>query len=223
MRTDGARPPRGVYWDEAHVDRTDMRVRASYGLDLLGSYASGAWPGSVWMQSLVGNEASHALDRLQRGRGFTELVVIPLSRTGKELDLLELHFARTRMHRDTYPRLNGIAGTLSQTWIDRKPGIFVDVALGRRTEEQASAVVGPILSDDNPARLSRAEFRICVCLRRGLSRQSVMDELGIGASTLRAHLRNVYAKTGVEDHAALLFRLFQADVAMPVPAVRQRA
>ncbi|TNC63599.1 helix-turn-helix transcriptional regulator [Rubellimicrobium roseum] len=62
----------------------------------------------------------------------------------------------------------------------------------------------PLLSVSNPARLSRAEFRVCVLLSKGLNTSSVCSELSISISTLRTHLRNIFAKTKVTSMAELL-------------------
>lgn len=81
----------------------------------------------------------------------------------------------------------------------------------------------PILSFGNPARLSRAEFRLCTLLAAGLSTKQVREELGISQSTLRSHLRQIHAKTGTATLADLLYRLLApegpvAAVTAPAPA-----
>ena len=52
-----------------------------------------------------------------------------------------------------------------------------------------------ILSMDNPAGLSRMEYRVCVLLSDGVALERIHQELAISRSTLRTHLRNVCAKT----------------------------
>lgn len=68
----------------------------------------------------------------------------------------------------------------------------------------------PVLSDSNPVRLSRAEFRLCHLLSTGLGLKSVQAELGITDSTFRTHLRNVYDKTGTRSEAELVALLREA-------------
>ena len=74
--------------------------------------------------------------------------------------------------------------------------------------KQAAPLIGsPILSADNPARLSRSEYRVCLLLRHGQSPDQMLAELGIKESTLRTHLSNLYAKTGARNLAELTFQL----------------
>ncbi len=90
----------------------------------------------------------------------------------------------------------------------------------RRESAKAPAILG----DTNPARFSRAEFRLCHLLSTGLGMKAVQAELGISDSTFRTHLRNIHDKTGTRGEAALLQLLLnappaaQADTAQP-PAV----
>jgi len=79
--------------------------------------------------------------------------------------------------------------------------------LGRMQVQRRTPNVATILSCDNPARLSRAEFRLCVFLSRGYSNESARRELGISDSTLRTHLRSVYQKTGASSLPELLYQL----------------
>ena len=85
-------------------------------------------------------------------------------------------------------------------------------------EEKAAAeaarqgVPVDLLSASNPARLSRAEFRICTLLSSGLSAARTRKELGISESTLRSHLRQIYMKTGASNMAELLFNLLASEL-----------
>lgn len=64
-----------------------------------------------------------------------------------------------------------------------------------------------ILSAENPARLSRAEYRVCLKLSRGRTLESVQFELGVTRATVRTHLRNIYAKTNTTSQPELISRL----------------
>ena len=65
----------------------------------------------------------------------------------------------------------------------------------------------PILGTSNPARLSRAEFRVCLLLSRGLSVKGVTVELGLSEATIRSHLRSIYSKTQTSGLAELVYRI----------------
>ena len=68
----------------------------------------------------------------------------------------------------------------------------------------------PILGVANPAKLSRAEFRVCLLLSRGLSVKGVTAELGLSEATVRSHLRSIYSKTEVAGLPELLYRILSA-------------
>ena len=84
---------------------------------------------------------------------------------------------------------------------------MTEILLNRRPQKPELSPSAELLGDANPARLSRAEFRVCLMLSRGLSLKVVREQLGIGESTLRTHLRSIYAKTNTENQAELLYRL----------------
>jgi len=56
-----------------------------------------------------------------------------------------------------------------------------------------------LLGDDNPARLTRTQYRLCHLLSRGLCYDVVRAEMGINAVTLRAHLREILIKAAMSD------------------------
>ncbi len=52
--------------------------------------------------------------------------------------------------------------------------------------------------------LTSREKDLCLLLARNPARQDLADEMGVGASTVITHLRNIYAKLGVRSRAALI-------------------
>jgi DNA-binding CsgD family transcriptional regulator len=52
--------------------------------------------------------------------------------------------------------------------------------------------------------LTSREKELCLLLARDPARQDLADEMGVGASTVITHLRNIYAKLGVRSRAALI-------------------
>ena len=77
-----------------------------------------------------------------------------------------------------------------------------------------------LLGFENPARLSRAEYRICMLLQQGLANPAVMEQLNITQATLKTHLRHIYEKAGVENKAELIFRLLTVEKPTSVRARR---
>lgn len=191
----------------------DRRVRAgqeklsrSYAASVLGKYVSQPKPATIWYSSMMDGDGDPALAAFHRHRRFTEIAVIPLTVEEKAVDFLELHFA-DRLDADRVAKLNMALSTLCRTWTRRAPGLFTENIL-RSAQAAAPEHDGSVLLGmTNPARLSRAEYRVCVLLSRGLSTKAIQSELAISASTLRTHLRNAYAKTGTQRQVELTVRL----------------
>jgi DNA-binding CsgD family transcriptional regulator len=75
---------------------------------------------------------------------------------------------------------------------------------GLRRTQQWRRTGRSLLDTSNPARLTRAEFRICVLFSEGWTMPDLCRQLMISPSTLRAHLRSILAKTGLATLAELL-------------------
>jgi len=186
------------------------KLDRSFARSVLGPYFDKARPGTTWFRSMIDNIADPALDSFHTRRKMAELVVIPLATTDQSMDFLEFHFAgKPQAHHQAL--LNMLAETLTRTWRNRAPGLFTDALLRTQSVNKACQPGVPILSIENPARLSRAEYRVCVLLNRGKSTEGARDELGISNSTLRTHLRNVYAKTDTHNIGELMYLLISAE------------
>lgn len=59
-------------------------------------------------------------------------------------------------------------------------------------------------------RLSESEHRVAVLVARGLRNEEVAADLGISVNTVRAHLREVFAKLGITHRGQLRERMVQA-------------
>jgi DNA-binding CsgD family transcriptional regulator len=78
---------------------------------------------------------------------------------------------------------------------------------GKSVADQGQPRSTGLLGMENPARLSRAEFRVCLLLGRGLPPEAVARELQLSQATVRSHLHKIYAKTGSTTLADLVQRL----------------
>ncbi|MBD3678501.1 MAG: helix-turn-helix transcriptional regulator [Rhodobacteraceae bacterium] len=185
----------------------------SYARSVLGDYFDRSRTGTIWFKSMVEIDPDPALAEFHRRRRFAELAIIPLAVNEKTVDFIELHFPR-KLTPDCHALLNMMVSTLTRTWANRKAGLLTDAMLRRKRSDSTAWGLTPILGSDNPAKLSRAEFRVCLLLSRGLSNKRVQSELEISNSTLRTHLRNIYTKTGTSGQAELLYHLLAR-----VPAV----
>lgn len=197
---------RSIFLDISTTNASIAPLSHSFARGVLGSYFEKPRTGTVWLSTMQENEISPQLEQFQRQRRLGELAVIPLETDQKHIDFLELHF-RAKFGPEEQAMMNMILPTLVQTWAKRAVGLFSGVVLQARQTAARHTMTYSILSPENPARLSRAEFRICLLLSRGLLRDAIQEELSISTSTFRTHLRNIYEKTQTTNLAELVYDL----------------
>ena len=207
-RVPSADGPQGgsLFYDSKPAEPGQMRLKQSFANAVLGGYLDKAKPGMIWYKSMSGHSDNPALDHFHQSRGLTDLAVIPLTSGGGATDCLEFHFAR-QPGPVQQALLNTIAGTFVRTWSNRAAGLYMEACLSNRRARTAAVPDAPLLSMENPAHLSRAEYRVCVLLSKGQTANRIMRQLGISNSTLRTHLRNIYAKTETANMSELVYRL----------------
>jgi DNA-binding CsgD family transcriptional regulator len=193
---------RSVIHNAPCVDRSGVEVARSYARCVRGRDAGGAQPASVWFSSLAEGHGDPALAVFQERTRIAETVVMVLATADKWIDYLEFHFA-VPSNANARNLFGALAERLSQAWMRHSPGLFSDAILADRIQVP-SRLREPILSTGNPARLSRAEFRVCVLFSHGLSTSAVCSELGISPSTLKTHLRSIFVKTETGSITELL-------------------
>jgi DNA-binding CsgD family transcriptional regulator len=199
---------RPIAWDRAARDVRGGRLERGFARSLLGGYFDAARPGSLWFRSMQ-DDAAPDLAEFHTLRVLRELVVIPLDVDDRHVDAIEFHFSeKLRSYQQLL--LNSLAPVLSETWRNRAQGLFTENLLHRAEVQRAPQGGKAILSTDNPARLSRAEYRVGLMLSRGLSTDEVMSALNIRESTLRTHLGNLYAKTHAQSLSELVYLLVSA-------------
>ncbi|EYD76717.1 transcriptional regulator, LuxR family [Rubellimicrobium mesophilum DSM 19309] len=196
---------RSVIYNLPSSVRPSVEVTRSYADCVLGRYVDRPRPASVWFSSFTEGNDDPSLEVFQERARIAETVIVALALEEKWADYLEIHLP-VAPGGGAQGLFNTLADTLSRTWIRRSPGLFSDAMLASRAQGH-SPLREPILSTANPARLSRAEFRVCVLLSRGLSTSSVCSELSISPSTLKAHLRSIFAKTETSSMTELLYLL----------------
>ncbi len=210
---------RAMTWDRLDRASTLPALARSFALSVTGTYIKGVRPGTIWLQSMVECDEDPALSKFQTRRRFTDLAVIPLGVSDNSVDFIEFHFT-DRLGPDQNTLLNLMVSTLCKTWTNRRAGLMSELMLARTETGSHSNLLAPILSMDNPAGLSRAEYRVCLLLARGLSNQRLREELKVKDATLRTHLSNIYAKSQVSGRSELLYQLLSAD---PFVTTRIRA
>ncbi|MEO1538150.1 MAG: helix-turn-helix transcriptional regulator [Pseudomonadota bacterium] len=186
-----------------------------YCADVLGYHFGQAVCGSLWllseMQDDPGWASSHELVTWCRAGSAREIAVIPIASSRQSVDYIELHFA-AELTRAEQAELEALVPTIERSWKGRRPGLVAQTITdsralpvhrmgeGGRTRWQEA-----ILGMSNPAALSRAEFRVCHMLSRGLSVRAVSEELGLTETTVRSHLRAIYAKTETTSLPELIY------------------
>lgn len=171
--------------------------------------------GSLWfLGEMTGDplwRGSRALDHWTSANGIAEIAVIPMSLTRQSVDYIEFHFAEP-LTRERQAEIAALVPTIERSWNGRKPGLVARtmtdgrVLLAHNSEGSVRPRwEAPILGMSNPAGLSRAEFRVCLLLSRGLSVKAVSEELGLSENTVRSHLRSIYGKTETSSLSELIY------------------
>lgn len=202
----GGRDHNIIAFDKAKAHRQGPALNSSFARAVLGSYIDKPKSGSIWLKSMLEDDVDPALTIFHKNRGLTELAVVTLDVSEKSVDFIEIHFAH-KLKFDDYAILNLAAQTFSRTWRNRSPGVFTERMLRHRERNNEMPIELPILSSENPARLSRAEYRVCLMLSHGRTIENAQKELGVSMPTVRTHLKNIYAKTNTSGHSELLFQL----------------
>jgi DNA-binding CsgD family transcriptional regulator len=205
----------------ASVDR-DAREGArpltrGVGPALLASVGTRARHGTLWTRGEVEDTPGSVIDerttRWMSDRRFREVAIIPLSWSETEIDILELYLP-ARLSAHVRAHLECVAAAVAAAWARREKGMIT------RRLSAAPAISGTaartnhdavsLLSPSNPSRLTAAEMRICGMVESGATTSDISRTLRISESTLRTHLRSIYAKTGVGGQVELVHALLRS-------------
>lgn len=186
------------------------RLTRSFSEAVLGTHLKDLKLGASLLKSDIANpdRLGHpSLDDWMQRRGFSEMALICLNREAQHLDILELYYRD--FDRNLWREIEdwGTA-TLARIYANRRPGIITETLSRISTDSRRPQQVdGPILGANNAAGLTRSELRVCVLVSRGLNPKAVADEIGVSATTVRTHLRNIYSKTGLDCFHSLARQL----------------
>jgi DNA-binding CsgD family transcriptional regulator len=195
-----------------------------HGLALVGRTLSRAKPGTVWSMSELDAGAAGGLERRtldwMQERGFREAMLIPLSAAGERADVLEFYLA-TPLDRTRRAAIEALATAAAFAWGRQPEGRIARIL--RATPDIDARIVARRsahpLSDSNPLGLTAAEFRICSLMQRETDLLTISKRLDIADSTLRTHLRSIFAKAGVAGQVGLVRLLLEPETArMPMRA-----
>lgn len=211
----GARPSKVVVHDRLR-NMVSRPLRLAFADEQFGPSLDRARNGTVWLASSqddgAGGGTHPVLAEWQAARDLKDMAVLVLNTGPGARDHLELHFRRV-LGTDDEGALARLAPVIARTWASRQMGIVTRTMAAGRAAEQPDLVrtrQASILGLSNPARLSRAEYRVSLLLSRGFSVTGVAAELSLTEATVRSHLRSIYAKTDTHSLAELVFRLLGA-------------
>jgi DNA-binding NarL/FixJ family response regulator len=196
---------------------SSLPLEHSFGDELFGPLLKKTRPATIWMASRHTERLAEemALDfcRWQEGRKMKEFAVLVLASGQSTRDHLELHF-REPLSQPVRAALRIVLPAMARTWASRQVGLVTRSVVNRRISSQSglgASTSRAMLSTENPARLSRAEFRVCLLLSRGLSVAGVRTELSLADATVRSHLRNIYSKSDTSSLAELVYCLIKPE------------
>lgn len=190
------------------------------GLDLITIPAQRARAGSLWFLHDPSRAEADRLDPEQQRwlaqRGIAEVVLVVLGQNAGSVDLLEFHLLR-RIDRRDQDQLEALAQAIAFAWNRRPAGRIARLmtnapAITRRLETNPPPT-STALSSANPWQLTATELRICNLIRDGLTATDIVSAFDIAESTVRSHLRNIYAKAGVSGQVGLVHKLLDGPAA----------
>ena len=195
-------------------------IRA-HGTALAGQTLSRAKPGTLWsMQELDRDAASRLEPRVMawmEERGLREAMLIPLSSAGDATDLLEFHMSAP-LDGPRRVSLETLSVAIAEAWGRRPEGRIARILRAAPAINANLASDRPTLhplSQSNPLGLTAAESRICSMIQHGVGLMEASKALSIADSTLRSHLRSIFAKAGVAGQVGLVRLLLESQPARP--------
>lgn len=215
-------PQTVAIFDQSAGDVEGASIRRPLCSDVMGYLFKKARTSTVWFMTDHLDDpnwvTTHTLEHWLATREIREIVVVAIAASLQHQDYIEFHFGRVLAHSERL-EIEKLVPTLVRSWAGRKPGLVTQARMDERlARARAAAEIhrlrpqDPILGVSNPARLSRAEFRVCLLLSRGLSVKGVTEELGLSEATVRSHLRSIYSKVEVRGLPELLYRVLSGGV-----------
>lgn len=86
---------------------------------------------------------------------------------------------------------------------------------GRPSEAVQEGWRGPQSGEQQPDGLTERETEVLTLVADGLSNQEIADRLGISTATVKTHINNLFAKTGVRDRVQAVRYAYQHGLVAP--------
>jgi DNA-binding CsgD family transcriptional regulator len=216
----------------ASIDRgasqgTRPLVRA-LGASLIDADPTNVIPGTLWTLGEMNPKRQEQLEprvlRWMEDRRLREAAVIPLGLSENRLDIMEFFTVAPNSSRLATVAL--LAQMMATGWGRRNESQIVQLLDADRAIEagvRQSADAENPLALSNPWGLTAAETRICALIKAGIDFGDIGQHLSVSASTVRSHLRSIYAKGQVSGQVELLRRLVMNGLRIESGAARQFA
>ena len=198
---------------DRNTDPRKPRVDKPFAFDVLGHDLDKLKSGVALLLSDLGEKTDPVLERWMHRRGMHDVAVFCIGSKSGVRDILEIHF-RQKLPNGWLKDADKISHSLAEVYAGRRPGL-VEQNLVLKTESRPSFGAfdedGLILASDNAAGLTRSEWRLCILIANGLSRDGAANEMGVTNNTIRTHLRHIYGKTGCKNFHDLARRLVRIE------------
>lgn len=208
---------RSIATFDRHAGQGARPLNRAHGTALAGQTLARAKPGTLWAMQELDRDAASGLDPRALGwmeaRGFRDAMLIPLSSVGEKTDVLEFYLT-VPLDRLRRSGVETLAVAMADAWGRRPQGRIARILhAAPAIQERLShgRPVGDPLSESNPLGLTAAELRICGMIRQGSPLAEAGQTLGIADSTVRTHLRSIFAKAGVAGQVGLVRILLQPE------------
>ncbi len=148
---------------------------------------------TVWCQTEV-TALANSVEKHSTSAQWKEVIAVILDNTEKWTDVLEFQY-QLLPTLPTYRSIGLMSQTLSNSWVNRLPGISAKRKSLRDVNDNGQGAILPtqILTHNNPHGLSRAEFRVCILVKNGMNVSDISSSLDVSASSVRKLNRPVFA------------------------------
>jgi DNA-binding CsgD family transcriptional regulator len=225
-RFPGERPRPVAIFDSAKCVRV-RRLTRSYAQEVVGETLDLHRAGAVTFFSDTEHTkwtCDPSLSLWMEKRSVCEIAILHLSKGKRDRDVIELHFSKP-LSKAKKLAILALTECLARIYATRRPGFIVGAISRENTTPRSAVELGDILilSAENPAGLTRMEYRVCALVGRGLATKTVASELAISINTVRTHLRRIYSKTGYANYYELSHRLVSLSERIGMLDTQQRA
>lgn len=204
---------RTVLTVDRNTDHRRPRLDTPFARHVLGRDLDTLKAGVAVLHSEMDVTADATLDRWITKRGVKDIAILCLGSKNGQRDMLEVHFTHD-LPRGWIKEAGKISRSLAEVFAGRRAGLVEHHLLSKsdnRSQAGCSDEQALILSPENHIGLTRSEWRLCVLIANGLSREGAAREMEVTENTIRTHLRNVYAKTGCKNFHDLARRLVRLE------------